>query len=154
MGFVDSNGVAWSVKITGADVQRVATECGIDLGNPVDAVQKAATSTPVLLNLLFNLARNANGERPTKPDTFAEGFTGSTVEAGQEALVGAIQDFFHGTRTGEKLSAVLGKAKQLAAEIQTRAETELAAVDLTKLVASLFASSGSWAGKPESTQGV
>lgn len=154
MGFVDSNGVQWLVKITGADVQRVAAECNIDLGNPVDAVQKAATSTPVLLNLLFCLARNANGERPTKPDTFAEGFSGATVEEGQEALVGAIQDFFHGTRTGEKLSAVLGKAKQLAAEIQTRAEKDLASVDMTKLAASLFASSGSLAGKPELTPGA
>lgn len=151
--FTDNKGDMWSVRITGADVAKVGSVLGIDLGNPMQAWADAAKFTPTLMNLLFHLSRNHKEQRPNNAEKFAELFGPATFEDGLKAFEVALTDFFQGTKTGEKFEKALSMAREIEAERDSLAAERMATFDPKSLAKSLLDSSGSWGGKPASTQG-
>ena len=151
--FIDANGKAWTIKITGGDVAKVGSALGIDLGNPSQAFAKVLGFTPALINVLFHLARDPNDRRPTNPERFADGFGAATIEAGTAALEVALTDFFQGTRIGADFSKILQATKEIETERQSQAAEAWAKFDPRELVKSLKNSSGNWADKQELTHG-
>lgn len=146
--FLDANGKAWTVKITGGDVSKVGSALGIDLGNPSEAFAKVLGFTPALMNVLFHLSRDSNDRRPTNPERFADGFGAATIEAGTAALEVALTDFFHGTKIGEDFSKILRATKEIETERENQAAEAWAKFDPKEVVKTLKSSSGNWADKP------
>lgn len=149
--FKDSNGVTWTVRITGDAIQRVWDGTKIDLSNASTVLQKISESGPILLTILFFIVRKPDGTRPQSPDEFATGIDGEVFVSAQEGLLKALEDFFHPGPNGKMFSAHLAKAREFHGKVTALAMKEMEALDPAKILES-FPFSGLLAPKPESTR--
>lgn len=158
--FTDSRGHAWSVAITYDSIQRVKTLLpGVNLAQLLDGepplLTRLQTDLELLCNTAFALIKPQADQLGVTDVQFGEALGGEAILAADQALWGALMDFFQSLRRQEVVAAIAKQRavvtagiRAAAAKLETLDEQLMAnrieAIDLNALVGA--STSGSSAG--------
>ena len=150
--FKDSKGRPWTLDITVYAVRRVRAETEVDLYSLVDdkaaGLAKLVNDPVKLIDVLYCLVAGEAAVKNVSADDFGAAFSGDSLEAAADAFVGAIIDFFPNRQARESLQKLMAKSRSLASTILTRAEREIAELDVEKAAEELMQS---WINAPASS---
>ncbi len=134
--FLDSNGKQWEIDVHLASLERVNDACGIDLtqlfGDGLTMLSKLFDDAGHLTKVLWCLCGPEQGDEGKAE--FLKAMRGDALEAGANALVDAVIDFFPNARRRELCRAAVEKMWATVTAGQDLAERKLAEIEPASLV--------------------
>jgi hypothetical protein len=133
----DNKGREWEVLIDVPQLKRVRERVKFDLGklfaNDLAGLRQLATEPEVLVDVLFVLVQEEAEKRNVSPEDFGRSLAGDSLEAGFDALMEALADFYP-SRQAKPLRALLAKNRDLSEALSQRALTAIASLDSTAIL--------------------
>lgn len=117
IGFVDSVGRRWSLRITVGVIRRVRDALGIDLANILsdpEILTQLGRDVVLLVDTLAVVCRPQMDEQGITEEQFAEGLLGDALEQATDALLRGIAEFFPEKKRGVVLR-LLDKTAEMGA---------------------------------------
>lgn len=144
--FKDNDGRAWQVNINVNAVRRCRGLLGVDLYGLVDAkfegLDRLCNDPVALIDVLYVLVKEDAEARGISDEDFGRAFAGDALEAGADAFVEELADFFPNPRVRAGLKAVLEKARQVRGKMMDHLDKLMQLIDPEAEAAKLIASSG------------
>lgn len=116
--FTDTKGDRWGVAVTYGDVQRVKTECGLDLTALFDEDMKSLarlhSDFGLMVSVAFCLCKEQAAGREVSAEGFAARMGGDTLGQVADAIVEATIDFFPDASRRETMRQLVARLKKMA----------------------------------------
>lgn len=100
--FIDNSGRNWTVSLNTTTLKQVRALCKVDLMEAVEGklVEQLATDPVLLCDVLYALCKDEAEKKNITDEDFGRGMAGDALEAGTEALLEELVNFFpKGRRT-------------------------------------------------------
>jgi hypothetical protein len=141
--FADATGRTWSVSINVETIKRVKGLLNVNLMDAVEGklIEQLMTDPVLLCDVLYAVCKPQADAQTVTDEDFGRSMAGDVIEAGTEALLADLADFFPKGRR-ELLKKALAKLKVFEAKALAAAEARLDSPDLEDRLKKLAENSG------------